>query len=159
VEVDFNSGAKLVSIEADKLIPYEYKVCEMKPGPGGLVCAGTETKKDKYRANVIKFIDEEGKPQETQWATSTARMQDNLCPDHGGAPPPKALSPEEVAAEKEKEIEKLLDEADRLWASDKPADQRKAQEKYLKIIKAHENSPAVKARRTEINDRVKKKIE
>lgn len=159
VPVDFNLGGKILKIEVEKPELYIHKVCNSKINKDGFrECTGPEEKKEFHKVNVVTYTDEEGKQQEFKRETGSGKLADRLCADHGGAPPPKALDPAAIAAAKEKEVEKLLDEADRLWSSEEPAQQKKAQEKYMQLIKAHAESPAVKARRTDINDRVKKKI-
>lgn len=159
VPVDFNSGGKIEKISAGKLVPYEYLVCDQKVVPGrGLVCDGPEKKKDFYRVNEVTYTDEEGKRQTAESPAGPGPHADQLCPDHGGVPPPKPISAEERAAAREEEATKLLDEADDLWAKDTPASKKEAQEKYKKLLASFADTTAVKPRKSLISDRANARL-
>ncbi|HZL73247.1 MAG TPA: hypothetical protein VFC86_12370 [Planctomycetota bacterium] len=156
--IDFNCGGKIEKIEFAKEIDYEFQVCNVKQGPMGPDCSGPEKIKAKYKVNEVTYTDEDGKKQ-TFRSEPVGRNADKLCPNHGGAPPPKELSADEKKAQRETEASKMLDEAETLWHSEKAGDKKKAQDIYKKLLASFSDTDAVKPRKSDISDRSKKKIE
>jgi hypothetical protein len=159
VPVDFHSGGKILKITYEKSVPHTYQLCEPTFVQGrGVVCDGPKKVSDPFKVNEVIYTDEEGKQQESRKITGPGPHPDQLCPDHGGAPPPKPISAEERAAAREEEATKLLEEADDLWAQDTPASKKEAQEKYKKLLSAYADTTAVKPRKSLISDRASAKL-
>jgi hypothetical protein len=159
VIVDFKMGGKIVKITTDKMVPYTYKVCKPKFDKNGIPeCSGPEEVKEHYRINEVRYTDEDGKEQAFEQPAGPGKNADKLCPDHGGPPPVKELSPEEKLAKREAEATKMLDEADELWTSDKPAEKKKAQDIYRKLAQSYLDLESLKSRKSQIADRAKQQI-
>jgi hypothetical protein len=156
VEVDFNSGAVLKKIGVGKIVRYKYKECQRKVGPEGPTCDGPIEKEDKYFVNEVEYLDEENNLVKDQRPTGAGPRGDQLCEDHGGAPPP--VREEKPAADREQIAEKLLKDADGLWNSAKPSDQKKAQKMYKELLEKYADTEILKFRKAQIDDRAKQAI-
>ena len=159
VPVDFKSGARIKKITTEKMVVYDYEECQIKRDENGQpVCEGLKPFKGNYKVDEVIYTDEDGK-QQTYAKPPSPPTTGNRCVLHGGAPPPKELSAEEKAAARTKEAETMLDEADKLWATQKAAEQKKAIEIYKRLLENYLNVDAVKVRQGELKDRRNKKFE
>ena len=159
VVVDFKMGGKIKRVTTGKMVMYDYQECTRKLDKDqNWVCEGPKKVSASYKVNEVLFTDEDGKDQAFTTPDGPGPIGDKLCQDHGGAPPPKELTAEERRAQREEEATKLMDQADQLWASEKPEDQKKAQKMYERLLASFVDLESVKPRKSEITARIKKVI-
>ena len=159
VIVDFKMGGKIMKISSGKMVLYCYDECPGNPGRAGAwVCDGPQKKSASYKVNEVQFTDDDGKDQAFMTPDGPGPIADKVCQDHGSPPPPTELSPAELLAWREEQADKLMDQADTLWASEKAADRRKAQTIYQKLLSSFIDLESVKSRNSELTERSKKKI-
>jgi hypothetical protein len=151
--VDFDTGAVIKEIKTDQVVLYEYKACA--PTPDG--CEGPKVRKDQYKVNRVVYIDEDKVEQTFEVPVGMGKRADYLCELHGGVAP-HVETPEERAAARETQAQAALDDADRLWKSDKLAEKREAQKKYSSILEKYADTQALKPRKAEIEGRTKEKL-
>jgi hypothetical protein len=84
IEVDFNSGAKILKIDANKTLAYKIRVCEPKIVGEAMKCVGPTEKTEHRRVHMVTYLDEEGKQQVFQAEAGSGPLPDRLCEDHGG---------------------------------------------------------------------------
>ena len=160
VLVDFRVGGKIRKITSGKLVLYAYQECNRQlDRAGAWVCDGPVKKSASYKVHEVLYADEDNRDQDFTKPDGPGPIADKLCPDHGGPPPPRELSADERRALREADAAKLMDEADTLWVSDKPADRKKAQDVYKKLLASFIDLESVKSRKRELVERSKKKID
>jgi len=158
VSVDFDTKARLVKIEVDKLVAYVSRHCPALkdnlarcPGPTGVNSA--------YKVNQVVIASESGPAEVVQELSGPGPTPDTLCRAHGGKGEAPKLTEEELGRAHTAEAETLLWSAESGWQSKNPRVRQRSRDSYRRLLKEFPAESVVTKNQERIKARAEADIE